>query len=173
MLIRVLRFNTYLLPALAFVLGVGCQSSKTKNPKEPDKKAEASLRVHLEVNPDGSDRSEPVTIGRAHPFQMNVEKTAFLTEFQVEKASVEEVLGGYSIAVQFNKQGTILLEMHTTGHKGKHLAISAEFGEMRWIAAPLIKQRIADGRLMFTPDATREEAERIVNGLNRVAKRAQ
>jgi hypothetical protein len=34
----------------------------------------------------------------------------------------------------------------------------------------LIRQRIADGVLVFTPDATRAEAERIVSGLNRVAE---
>jgi hypothetical protein len=41
---------------------------------------------------------------------------------------------------------------------------------MRWLAAPRITGRIADGRLEFTPDATRDEAERIVHGLNRVAE---
>ena len=41
--------------------------------------------------------------------------------------------------------------------------------EARWLAAPRISQRIKDGVLVFTPDATREEAERIVRGLNNVA----
>jgi hypothetical protein len=41
---------------------------------------------------------------------------------------------------------------------------------MRWVAAPTMTERIADGRLVFAPDATREEAERIVHGLNRVAE---
>ena len=62
----------------------------------------------------------------------------------------------------------MLLEQYTTGSKGKHLAISAEFGQMRWIAAPVITQRIGDGLLVFTPDTSREEAARIVSGLNRV-----
>ena len=173
MRIRVLWFNTYLLLALALVSGTGCQSDKAKDPAKRGKNEEASLRLHLEVNPDGSDRNAPVSIGREHPFQLNVEKTAFVTEFQIEKASVLDGLGGFSIAIQFNKQGTFLLEMQTTANKGKHLAISAEFGEMRWLAAPLITRRLADGLLVFAPDATREEAERIVNGLNRLAQRVQ
>jgi preprotein translocase subunit SecD len=171
MLIRVLRFNIYLPLALAFALGAGCQSGNAKDPAKHGKNEEASLRIHLEVNPDGSDRSGPVSIGREHPFELNVEKTAFLTEFQIEKAAVVDSFGGYSISIQFNKQGIFLLEMHTTANKGRHLAIAAEFGEMRWLAAPLITQRLGDGRLVFTPDATRAEAERIVNGLNRVAER--
>lgn len=170
MLIRVLRFNTYLLLALVLVLSASCQSGK---PAKGGKNEEASLRLHLEVNPDGSDRSGTVSIGREHPLLLNIEKTAFVTEFQIEQASVVDSLGGYSIAIQFNKQGTLLLEMQTTAHKGKHLAIAAEFGEMRWLAAPLITRRVADGKLVFTPDATRAEAERIVNGLNRLAERVQ
>jgi preprotein translocase subunit SecD len=175
MLTRVLRFNTYLLAVLA--VAAGCQTDKNKD-EEKDKeksgkKGEASLRVHLEVNSDGSDRSGPVSIGRKQPFQLNVEKTAFLNEFQIEKASVVDTFGGFSISVQFDKVGGWLLEQYTTANKGKHLAISAEFGEMRWLAAPKITQRLGEGRLVFTPDATREEAERIVDGVNRVAKRAQ
>lgn len=173
MLIRVLRFNTYLLPVLILALSTACQSGKAKDPAKGGKNEEASLRLYLEVNPDGSDRSAPVSIGREHPFLLNVEKNAFVTEFQIENASVVEGLGGFSIAIQFNKQGTFLLEMQTTGNKGKHLAISAEFGEMRWLAAPLITRSLADGKLVFTPDATRAEAERIVNGLNRLAQRVQ
>jgi hypothetical protein len=173
MLIRVLRFNTYLLPALALALSAGCQSDKAKDPAVGGKKEEASLRLHLEVNADGSDRNAPVSIGREHPFLLNVEKTAFVTEFQIENASVVDGLGGFSISILFNKQGTFLLEMQTTANKGKHLAISAEFGEMRWLAAPLITRSLADGKLVFTPDATRAEAERIVSGLNRLAERVR
>jgi len=177
MLTRVLRFNTYLLVLLVALAMAGCKTNKTedkeKDEEKPGKKDEASLRVHLEVNPDGSDRSGPVSIGRKQPFQINVEKVAFLNEFQIEKASVVDTFGGFSIAIQFDKVGGWLLEQYTTANKGRHLAISAEFGEMRWLAAPKITQRLGDGRLVFTPDASREEADRIVAGLNRLAQRAQ
>ena len=104
------------------------------------------------------------------PFELNVQKIPFVTEFQIEKAAVVDVLGGFSISVQYDRQGSMLLEQYTTGSKGKHMAISAEFGQLRWIAAPVITQRIGDGVLVFTPDTSRKEAERIVSGLNRVAE---
>ncbi len=167
MRIQLLRFNIYLLLLTAFVLGAGCQSS---GKKKSNKKEESSLRLYIQTNPDGSDRNAPVLIGRGRPFQLNVEKKAFLTEFDIEKAAVLDVLGGFSISVQFNKQGTWLLEQYTTANKGKQIAIAAEFGEMRWLAAPVITQRLGEGLLVFTPDATREEAERIVRGLNKVAE---
>jgi hypothetical protein len=43
--------------------------------------------------------------------------------------------------------------------------------DCRWLAAPVISHRIGDGVLVFTPDATREEAEEIALGLNNVAKK--
>ena len=164
MRIRVFRFNLYLLLALG--LAVGCRSDKSKYTKRD----QASLRLYLEVNRDGSDSNEPVLIGRQAPFALNVEKKAFLTEFNIEKASVVDALGGFSICLRFDKEGGWLLEQYTTAQKGKHIAIAAEFGQLRWLAAPLITQRIADGMLVFTPDASRDEAERIVSGLNRVAE---
>ncbi len=36
---------------------------------------------------------------------------------------------------------------------------------------PRINRRISNGELVFTPDATREEAERIVKGVNNVSKK--
>ena len=146
------------------------EKEKAKPEEEHSKRDKASLRLYLEVNPDGSDRSEPVSIGRISPFQINVEKKAFLTEFNIEHAAVLESFGGYSLSVRFNKEGTWLLEQYTTANKGKRIAIAAEFGQLRWLGAPVIRQRIADGHLVFTPDATREESERIASGLNRVAE---
>ncbi len=175
MMIRDMRFNIYsraacwLLLALMCGAVAGCESAKEKDPKKFSKRDQASLRLHLEVNRDGQENNGPVTIGRESPFEMNVEKQPFVTEFQIEKASVVDDMGGFAISVQFDKQGTFLLEQYTTGHKGRRIGIVAEFGQMRWIAAPMITKRVGDGLFVFTPDATREEAERIVSGLNRMA----
>jgi preprotein translocase subunit SecD len=190
MKIRFFRFNTYLLGTdgawlgswamvkptllllllLTFVAGCSSTDKKEKKEKGYSKRDQASLRLYLEVNPDGSDRSGAISVGRQSPFTLNVEKKAFLTEFNVEKASVVESFGGFSISVRFDKEGSWILEQYSTANKGKRIAIAAEFGTLRWLAAPVIQQRIADGMVVFTPDASREEADRIVSGLNRVAE---
>ena len=169
MRIRVFRFNTYLLLAAVVVLAAGCKSADPAGKPKYGKKDQSSLRIFLEVNPDGSDRTETVMIGRERPFPVHVDREPFLTEANIEKAAVVDELGGFSIAVQYDKQGGWLLELHTTSQKGRRMAIASEFGKMRWLAAPRVSQRISDGRLVFAPDATREEAERIVHGLNQVA----
>src|SRR5258707_149936 len=71
----------------------------------------------------------------------------------------------------------VLREQYSGANPGLHLAIFSEFPDpqnekvalSRWLAAPRISRRIADGILSFTPDATREEAEEIALALNHVA----
>ena len=164
MKIGFLGFNLYLL--LLLVLP-GCQLT--------GKKKEAStLRLHVEVTPDGTDKNGPVPIGRGDfTFQVNVEKEPFLKEGDISQAWVVDALGGFQILVQYDRRGTLLLDQYSTAYKGRRVAIFSQFGEVRWLAAPVMANRISDGTLVFTPDATREEAERIVEGLNNVAKEVQ
>jgi hypothetical protein len=162
---RLVRFNSYLLLGLLLLGAVGCKSMK--------KKEATTLRLHQEVSADSSGRSSPVPVYRENPIYVNVEKEPFLTEGFVKKASVIDALGSFQIMVQYDQQGTWLLEQYTTAHRGRRIAIFSQFGSVRWLAAPLTTKRIADGVLVFTPDATREEAERIVLGLNNVAKEVQ
>jgi hypothetical protein len=165
---RWVRFNPYLLLTLAVLAtaALGCQTGAKR-------KELATLRLHLEVNPDGTDRNAPAAIGRAAPFYVNAETQPFLDETSVTQAWVVEGLGGFQLLVQFDRRGTWLLDQYSTVNKGKRVAIYSEFGQSRWLAAPVLANRITDGTLVFTPDATREEAERIVRGLLQVAKQVQ
>ncbi len=185
MKIQAKSFNIYLL--LVTLALVGCASpsankdkSHTAATKEGDKrkpkKEFATLRFHLETNLDGTQKTRSVPIYRANPIYVPIEELVFLDEGSVEKASVADFGGNYVIQLVFNRHGAFYLDTLTTSNKGKRLAIYCEFGESkdvvekRWLAAPVIETRNATGMLTFTPDATREEAERIVNGLNNVAK---
>ena len=161
------RFNTYLLAGVIALLATcSCQSVGGK-------KEASTLRLHLEVTADGTDRSSPVPINRESPIYVNVEKAQFLDEGAVAKASVVEVMGGFSIFIQFDRRGSWLLEQYTVANKGRRIAVFSQFGQTRWLAAPMISKPISDGAFVFTPDATREEADRIVRGLNNVAKKIQ
>ena len=173
MKIRLARFNTYLLVTVAAAVAAvcGCQSTNAK----PSKKLLSTLRLHLEATRDETKANEPVPIYREKPIWLNVEKVPFLTEGNVSAASVIDVVGGYALRIEFDHGGTTLLEECTTANRGRKMAIFSQFGEKikdyRWLAAPVISHRISDGVLVFTPDATREEAEEIALGLNNVSKK--
>ena len=170
MTFRPARFNLYLSLLIGVALAWGCKSDGSQ--KKAPKKGFSVLRLHIEANLDGTDKNGPVMIGRQTPFALNVNKLPFVEEVHLAKASLaDDGLGGFELRIQFNRQGAGLLEQYTVANKGRHIGVFAELDDFRWIAAPLITKRISDGVFSFTPDATREEAEKLVLGLNQVVKK--
>lgn len=171
MKIRCNRFNIYLLTSALWLGLAGCASPTSKNVPEL-----AALRLHLEVNPDGTEGNSAVVVGRSNPFLVNLEKQSFLTEYDIASASLVEGMGGFSMSVTFNKKGSWILEQYTTAYKGKRVGVAAVFGERqepRWLGAPRITHHVTNGVFVFTPDASRKEADRIVAGLNNFAEKAK
>jgi hypothetical protein len=160
------------LAVLAAGLGGGCQTTESKRRHEI-----ATFQVHLEVTHEPTDRVEEVPVYRSHPVKFMVDREPFLMENLVKEARLVETNGIFSLRIQFDKKGTWLLEQYSVANRGRHFVIFSQWlmppakePEVRWIAAPKITQRITDGVLMFTPDATREETLQIVIGLNNVAE---
>lgn len=159
------RFNCY----LALVVGVawisGCVS-----PEEKEKRQEAStLKLHLQMDFDTGEKSQLIEVIRAKPTVLRIDKVPFLDESHLVDAALVDTLGGFAIQVKFDFHGSLALESASGTHRNKCVAIYCMFTEGRWLGAPQLNQRITDGTLVFTPDATREEAERIVRGLNNIA----
>jgi hypothetical protein len=161
---------------LALAVLCGCQTAESKR-----KKQLARLGLYLEVNPDATQSSEPVPIYRGSPVIMNVQKQPFLGEKMIKEAKVIDVVGGFALVIQFDRKGTWLLEQYTGANRSRHFAIfsqwvqppSEELNNGRWLAAPKIADRITDGLVSFTPDATREEADQIALGLNNLATKLE
>ena len=164
-----LRFNLFLaLTALAALCG--CQTNK------PEKEV-STLRVHFESNSSNIGTSQTVSVLRSDPVLITVAKEPILTEANLVEAKIIEARGGFALQVQFDESSAVVLEQYSAANPGKHFAIAGQWGEKlasgRWLAAPLITRRIADGILSFTADMSREEADQLVLGLNHVAKKAR
>ena len=176
-----LSFNIYLLAAAA--LGGGCGSHYLSPNKEY-----ATLSIFLQGRPADS---LPVQIG-PDKATVYVAPTPVLTEDDLAKARlVDNPDGSYAIQLTFDDNGKLVLEMQTTSNPGKSLIIFAKFppkgwtepkdadapaiekphpGQPRisaWLAAfPIPRNGLANGSLVFIPDASHAEAEHIVRGLN-------
>lgn len=163
-------FNGFLALAI-IVLVAGCATSA----ESKRKKELSSLRIHIESDPGNSDRASAISVHRASPILLNIDREAVLDESEVNVAKVTGQSGGlFSVEIQFTRRGSWILERTTVANRGKHIAIFSQFGDQaRWLAAPLITAKNSSGRLVFTPDATYEEAERFVNGLNNVARKLE
>ncbi len=165
MKLRLMSFNHFLFAVLAVVLLAGCASSS----ESKKKKEAATLRLYLESTSDNTENSTAVPVYRDAPVVVRVEKIPFVDEGDIANAALVDVVGGFAIQITYNFHGRLALEQVTAAKKGWRIAIHCQATEGRWLAAPVISQKISDGVFTFTPDATREEAERIVRGLNNVA----
>jgi preprotein translocase subunit SecD len=162
-MIKFVRFNIYLWLAVGFLsLVTGCQTNKKA-------KVNATIELHIEANNDGGEDSVAVPIFRDHPVYVNMTKEFFVDGVDLTEAKVVDDLGGFKIKLQFNWRGTLMLDGITTANHGKRVGVLCTFDKkVRWLAAPVIQKQIANGVFEFTPDATREEADEIVKGLNDV-----
>jgi hypothetical protein len=163
-------FNTYLVLGLV-LLEVGCATSEEGKLKSQ----KSVLGVFLQARHPDKDRTMEVTVNRTSPVRITVDKGEKLNEVSLVRAEVVKDLGdSYSIKLQFDRHGTWYLEDMSASNVGRHLAILGKFDEVdRWLAAPIIPRRIGDGVLVFTPDASLEESERFVRGLNNVVEKAK
>jgi preprotein translocase subunit SecD len=166
------QFNLNLLLLVVLTTLCACQSPESKKHH-----VLASMRFHLEMNNDPTDKTETVSVFREHSIPVHIEKVAFLTEAHIEQATVVDALGGFALTIKFDRQGKWLLEQYSAQYARHRVAIFCQFGEemkeARWLAAPVMNRRITDGVFTFTPDTTREEAEQIALGLNNVAHKLQ
>ena len=168
MVIRLMGFNSYfLLLALALC---GCETTRSKSDKPL-----ARLTLTVESTREAPDRGEAISVFRANPVTLNVQKSALLNETHVQEARLDDSFAGFTLVIQLTSMGGHLLEQCTARYPGRRFPIAVQFGkndkamQMRWLAAPMFNRRITDGILAFTPDASREEAELIVRGLNNTA----
>ena len=161
------RFNLNLWLAVAAMILTAC-ASRHGDPKK-EAKTYSTLRLTMEAPGQANVFSGAVKVAGA---LVNMEKEPFLTELDVVKAEVVEGPGGFAIQVHFNSHGTLLLEMMTTSRRGQRIGVMSQFPEERWLAAPVIKGRISNGVFTFTPDATRDEADRLVKGLTALIAKA-
>ncbi|MGB7769304.1 MAG: hypothetical protein WBN22_10695 [Verrucomicrobiia bacterium] len=167
MKVRARQFNIYLMLAAILASLCGCETNKPHGPV-------SALRIHVETSPDSLGTSQTVSVLRADPVQVTIAEQPILTEVSLVGAKVIDDPGGFAIEVRFDENGTWILEQYTATNTGRHLVIFGQWGDKlangRWLAAPLITRRIANGVLAFTPDMSRSEADQLVLGLNNVAK---
>jgi len=162
------RFNIFFALATMATLISGCQT---------DKKSDqiSVLRVHLQANQNTAGATVPVTLLRSNPVSVTIAHDPILSEANVIAARVIETPGGFAVEIQFDETSSLMLEQYSSANPGLHFVIFGQWGDKastaRWLAAPLITKRIANGQLAFTPDITREQSDRLVLGLNNVAKK--
>lgn len=162
------RFNLYLALFLLLPL-CGCSWVQKKQ-----KEKAAAVRIHTEARVSVPGMTQTVALFRSTPVEVTVDVEPVLTEASVLAAQLMETQGGFAVRVRFDETGGWALDQATARNPGKHLVIFGQWGEKasegRFLAAPLITQRNGSAEISFTPDASREEMQEFVDGLNNLAR---
>jgi hypothetical protein len=165
------RFNLYFLAAALVVVATGCSSTLFHHKKEQI----GILRVHIESESSAQGLTKSITVLRSQPVLVNVTTDPVLTEADVLSARLLDSPGGFAVEIKLDETSGWRLEQYSAANPGKHLAIFAQWSEKqadgRWLAAPIIVRRMAGSSLLFTPDASHEEMQKWVDGLNATAKK--
>ena len=93
-----------------------------------EEKQLATLRIHLETNPQG-DQSEIVSIFRSAPTLICVESTRFYTNPDITTARVVDDAGGFMLALQFDQRATHLGTI-LSGNSRRRLVIRTQFSDV-------------------------------------------
>ncbi len=164
-----LGINWNLLLVAMLMLAVGCASNSSKNSSRQKKKEQSTVQFYLESHAGhGSATAGPIY--RKNPVFVPVQRHPFIDGASVVNAAVVEHMESFYVQLQFDQHGRFVLDNITSANRGRRIAIFAQFPENRWLAVPLITQPNSTGVFTFTPDASKEEAERFVRGLNNVAQ---
>jgi preprotein translocase subunit SecD len=95
--------------------------------------------------------------------RLHLHRIPLVTNNDVVQARVVENRGTLGVELRFSPEGAVRMEIATSGHHGKPLAIILN-GEL--VAAPLVRDTIST-HLVIAAGFTRDEAQRIASGLQR------
>ena len=161
------QFNIYFVLAATLALLSGCLTNKPHGPI-------AALRVHIEASPSSAGMTQTISVPRDDPVLVTIMQQPVLTEANLVAARIIDTPGGFAIEIRFDETGTWMLEQYSASNTGLHFVIFGQWGKKlvdgRWLAAPLITHRIANGVLAFTPDMSRPEADQFALGLSNTAQ---
>jgi hypothetical protein len=166
------HFNLYFAITLTLALLCGCQTEKREKEKQV-----SAVRIHLEASANDPQTTQSITVLRVEPVTLTIDQEPIFTEASLISANILDTAGGFAIQLKFDESSTFILEQDTAENPGKHLAIFGQWGKKlsdgRWLAAPMITQRVYNGSLTFTPDMSRDEADQFILGLTNVIKKIQ
>jgi len=129
---------------------------------------ETTLRIYEEASSAlPAESQQTVEIPHAD-LKLTVSPYPTLTEQDVQSAELYDTAGGKAVYLRFDPHGTVVLDEMTTRTRGQYVAILIN---QRPVGAWLVDQRIINGQFLVEGDFTDEEAQKIVDDLNKLAKK--
>jgi preprotein translocase subunit SecD len=127
-----------------------------------------TVRIHEQVDVGlPQENMTRVEIPKAN-LELSISPFPTLTEKDVLSAELYDTAGGQAIFLRFDIHGAIVLDECTTRNRGRYLVT---FINNRPVAAWLVDRRLVNGQFLIEGDFTDDEAKRVVDALNEIAKK--
>jgi len=157
---------TILCP-LAVVLLAGCAAIQSLKGVQ---QAHADTTVRLYEQSDSALPGENVrtVIMPRTELKLTINPFPTLTEQDVQSAELYNTAGGKAVFLRFDPNGEFMLDEMTTRTRGQYIVVMVDNHP---VSAWLVDQRITNGQFLIEGEFTDEEAQKIVDDLNKLSKK--
>jgi preprotein translocase subunit SecD len=158
--------KTTMIGALAVALLAGCAAIASLKGVQ---RGHVDTSVQFYEQSDSALPAENVrTVIVPHTtLELTINPFPTLTEQDVQSAELYNTSGGKAIFLRFDPHGEIMLDEMTTRTRGRYVVVMVN---NRPVGAWLVNQRIINGQFLIEGEFTDEEAQKIVDDLNKLAK---
>ncbi|MGD0059904.1 MAG: hypothetical protein ABSD58_10845 [Verrucomicrobiia bacterium] len=154
------------LGSLAVVVLAGCGAIGKLQLFQPPP-VSTTLRIYEQSDSAlPAETVQTVELPRAG-LKLTVNPFPTLTERDVQSAEVYNTSGGKAVFLRFDPHGEIVLDEMTTRTRGQYIVVMVNNHP---VSAWLVDQRIINGQFLVEGEFTDEEAQKIVDDLNKLSK---
>ncbi|HVM60536.1 MAG TPA: hypothetical protein VMV72_06670 [Verrucomicrobiae bacterium] len=155
--------KTTALGVVATALLAGC--SMLQSLQKP--KVETTVRFYEQADSAlPAESVQPVVIPTTG-VRLTISPYPVLTEKDVHSAELYNTAGGKAVFLRFDSHGEIVLDELTTRTRGQYIVVMVDNHP---VSAWLVDQRIVNGQFLVEGDFTDQEAQKIVDDLNKLSK---
>ena len=147
----------------AALLGVGGCKSTAKHKY-------TALRVYLQTPAMLPESQRSTVVLTNPPLSVAVKRLPELSEIDLDKAEAVKTATRNQLVLHFDRRGRWIIQNFTTERRGELYVLTLNHVA---VAAPVIRETIADGKLVVDLDLTDEDVKKLAEGLNRASVRAR
>jgi preprotein translocase subunit SecD len=160
-----LKMTVFGLLAVALLAGCGALRGLQGGFQKPI--VDTTVRIYEQADSAlPAENIQTVVLPRAG-LKLTISPFPTITENDVQSAEVYSTAGGKAIFLRLDPHGVILLDEMTTRTKGQYVVVMVNNHP---VSAWFVDQRIINGQFLIEGEFADEEAQKIVDDLNKLAK---
>jgi preprotein translocase subunit SecD len=159
--------KTTVVCSMATALWAGCAAFRSLQGLQQTK-ADTTVRIYEQADSALPAENVQTVVIPTTGLRLTISPFPTLTEQDVQSAELYSTAGGKAIFLRFDPHGEIVLDEMTTRTRGQYVVVMVNDHP---VSAWLVDQRIINGQFLIEGEFTDEEAQKIVDDLNKLSKK--